>query len=180
MSKSPDFPTSTTLRQNYQRLFQFDLWTIRSLILLMEREENFADRIACLAFLSHIVTIQEMWFNRVLTIPVIEVDDPWAEYSPEELRIRAKEVNRKWMDLIADEEIDLNTMLSIPREDGSKRSMTVREVLDHLLVHGQYHRAQIALFLKKSGIDSPGFDYISYTRSFPDAGLLSWDSGVNP
>ncbi len=179
MLNPSDLPTPTTLRQNYQRLFQFDLWSIRSLVLLMERKERFSDRIACLAFLSHIVTIQETWFNRILTIPVLEENDPWVEYTPEELRKRAKAINQKWVDLIGDEEINLNTILTIPREDGSKSQKMIREVLDHLLVHGQYHRAQIALFLKKSGIDSPGFDYISYTRSFPDAGMVTWDSGTN-
>lgn len=158
----------TTLRQRYQRLFMFDLWSTRSLVKLLEDGPAFSDRIACMAFLSHIVTVQEIWMRRILREPWQEGDDepdPWAEYDPPELRKKAAAIHQRWIDLIGDEEIDLETELILPRPDGGSSRMTLRQVLDRIIVHGQHHRAQIGLFLRKSGLEAPVHDYFSYTHS---------------
>lgn len=162
-----DMMQETTLRQRYQRLFMFDLWSTRSLVKMIEEGPDFSDRVACLAFLSHIVTVQEIWMRRILREPWQDGEDepdPWAEYKPPQLRKKAAAIHQRWIDLIGDEEIDLETELTLPRPDGSITRMALRQVLEHLIVHGQHHRAQIGLFLRKSGVEAPVNDYFSYTR----------------
>lgn len=158
---------SSQLRQRYQRLFQYDLWCIRTYLSLIEAEDPFPDRIACLAFLSHIVTVQEHWYMRMFGDST-EGLDVWVEYTGEQLRKKARSVHQRWLDLIGDHDTDIKATLVLTREDGSSQNITVLQVLDHVLVHGQYHLAQVSLFLKKSGVDAPSYDYAMYAKSLPD------------
>lgn len=158
---------SSGLRQRYQRLFQYDLWCTRTYLSFIEKEEPFPDRIACLAFLSHIVTVQEHWYMRIFGESTLGLD-VWVEYSGQELRKKARSVHQRWIDLIGDHDTDLESTLVLTREDGSSLHITFLQVLDHVLIHGQHHLAQIALFLKKSGVDAPTYDYSMYARSLPD------------
>jgi uncharacterized damage-inducible protein DinB len=157
-----------SLRQRYQRLFQFDLWSNRKLLNLVEKEGEFRDRTACLAFISHIVNVQEIWYYDVLNRQDERLAMLWDEYTVDELRQRCAQWSRRWVDLIGDHEVDLHVKLRWETFEGTPVSMTLTRVLDHLIVHGQHHRAQVGLFLKKSGVASPGFDYFSYTRKLDD------------
>lgn len=160
--------STPSLRQRYQRLFRFDLWSNRKLLDLLEAQGEFADHTACLAYISHIVNVQEIWYHDVLRREDELLTMLWDEFTIEELRPRAREWTRRWVDLIGDHDVDLQTVLHFDRPDGLTTSLTLLGVLNHLIVHGQHHRAQIGLFLKKSGVASPGFDYFSYNRRLDD------------
>ncbi len=151
-------------RQKIQKLFLFDLWCTRKLCDLLERSDEFEDKPACIAFLSHIVNAQKIWFHRVIEFEVGE-PDTWEEYPVDELRRVAKKANRKWMDLVADHEVDLDTEIFYRNTKGVGYQNALWQICHHLIIHGQHHRAQISLLLRKSGIDPPPIDYIHYTRS---------------
>jgi len=49
----------------------------------------------------------------------------------------------------------LDRLVSFTFTDGDKGSMTVREILSHLLIHGAYHRGNIGMILADCGVDKP-------------------------
>jgi uncharacterized damage-inducible protein DinB len=45
----------------------------------------------------------------------------------------------------------------------------VDDILAHVLLHGQYHRGQIALLVRAAGGEPPSTDYILFARDTPPA-----------
>lgn len=140
------------------------MWCTRKLSDLLADHESFRDRAAVAAFLAHIVNVQEYWFERVIQFPDQDTDR-WEEYPPGEIRERAKDANRKWLDLIGDHEVDLDTEIFFETEKGVSRSAPIHRICRHLIQHGEHHRAQILLFLRNCDINTPLVDYAGYSKS---------------
>lgn len=151
-------------RQRMQQLFMFDLWCTRKLTDLIIKNENFKERIACAAFLSHIITAQKIWFSRVTGQTADLELDHWMEYEIGELKSKARKSSKKWMDLIGDYDVHPDKIVQYENSKGVLYQNTVWKICQHLIIHGQYHRAQISLFLRNSDIKPPDTDFISYTR----------------
>lgn len=155
-------------RQKLQRLFQFDLWCTRKLIKILQSEVNCDQKPACLAFLSHIVNVQQNWYDRV-TISEAEPVYVWTEYDPAELRTKARKIQVKWIDLIGDHEVDLDSLIYYRNSRGAEYAGFLRQICHHLIIHGQHHRAQISLFFGKCGLEAPALDYADYLYALPEA-----------
>lgn len=151
-------------RRQLQRLFLFDLWCTRKLTGVLENNGNFEEKPACSAFLSHIVNAQKLWFYRVVRLGIEDVD-PWEEFLLNDLKEEAKSVSQLWIDLIGDHEMDLETVIHYQNSSGFSFQNRVLDICHHLIIHGQHHRAQISLLLRRSGIAPPPTDYIHYLRS---------------
>lgn len=150
-------------RQKLQHLFRYDLWCNRKLADILKSEPAFEERPACVAFLSHIINAQQVWYNRVIDFE-IEPVDIWGEFQPDELPSKARKVQVKWLDLIGDHDVDLDTLIYYSNSKGVEYSNPLWQICHHLIIHGQHHRAQISLLMRKSGMEPPATDYIFYTR----------------
>lgn len=150
-------------RQKLQHLFQFDLWCNRKLAEILNSDHDFGEKPACVAFLSHVISAQQIWFNRVIGFEPDSIDI-WEEFSTDELAARAKKVQHKWLDLIGDHEVDLDTAIYYTNSKGMEYRNLLWQICHHLIIHGQHHRAQISLLLRKDGIEPPETDYIHYIR----------------
>ena len=148
-------------RQKLQRLFQFDLWCSRKLNSIFRSGFECDQTPACRAFLSHIINVQNKWFDRVTgedTTPVYL----WEDIDPADLNAKARKIHGKWMDLVGDHEVDLDSTIYWMNEKGVEYSGTLQQICNHIIIHGQHHRAQIALLLMKCGSAPPEIDYIHY------------------
>lgn len=152
-------------RKQLQHLFQFDLWCTRQLTNLYFKNEPFAQQEAILAFISHIINAQKIWFQRMMQLPFFEDIDVWFEYDPEEIKMEAKETSQLWLDLLEDSNVDLDKKITYQNSSQITYRNSLREVCHHLIIHGQHHRAQIAIFLNNCDIKPPSIDYIHFARS---------------
>ncbi|MEX0646212.1 MAG: DinB family protein [Balneolaceae bacterium] len=150
-------------RQKIQQLFQFDLWCNRRLAGLVMDEAPFPELETCISLLSHIINAQEIWFYRVVKIPAPDIVI-WGKHEPEELTDKAEQAHQKWVDLIGDHEADLETEIHYAKTKGQNFQNSLWQIAHHLIIHGQHHRAQISLLLRKCDIVPPPIDYIYYTR----------------
>lgn len=148
-------------RQKLQRLFTYDLWCARKLLDHFNSHTPFKNEVACRAFLSHIVNIQDVWYHRVVETSVSDTEK-WDEYKPQALRKKAKRLNQRWIDLIGDHEVDLRSEIYYITEERVKKSAVLSDICRHLIVHGEFHRAQISLFLRNCDIKPPKIDYTHY------------------
>lgn len=151
-------------RQELQHLFQYDLWSARKLADTLLESNDFPEKAACFAFLSHIVNVQKRWFQRVVLIDLGTVE-PWYEYEPQNFKRKAKEASQLWMDLIGDHEVDLSAHISYQDSLGNERVLPIEEICRHLIVHGQHHRAQVALMLGKGGVEAPVTDFSNFSKT---------------
>ena len=77
------------------------------------------------------------------------------------------------MDFIADHEVDLDAEIHYQNSKGADYYNSAWEIINHLIIHGQHHRAQISLFLRNCDINPPAIDYIHYARMAKSAELLN-------
>ncbi len=152
-------------RQKLQQLFVFDLWSTRKLVDVFTENIPFKEQEACVSLISHVINAQKIWFSRVVEISADGDLDIWTNYDIKELKRKAKKANQAWIDLVGDHEVDLDKLIKYKSSKGVNYYNSVWEICNHLIIHGQHHRAQIALILKNSGIEPPLLDYAHYTRT---------------
>lgn len=152
-------------RQKLQQLFLFDLWSNRKLTDLIIEKSPFKQQVACAAFVSHIINAHKIWFSRVVEFSVEDDLDTWTEYEPGELKKEARKSTQMWLDLIGDHDVDLDTVIVYANSKGMEYRNSIWQICNHLVIHGQHHRAQISLFLKNCDINPPSIDYIHYART---------------
>lgn len=151
-------------RQKLQHLFQFDLWCTRKLTNLFINKAPFSELSACAAFTSHIINAQEIWYNRVTDNSDLSITT-WTEYPLPDIKKHAKKAHKKWLNLIADHEVNLDTEIFYKNSSGTDFHNSIWQICQHLIIHGQHHRAQISIFLRKCDIKPPEIDYIHYART---------------
>jgi uncharacterized damage-inducible protein DinB len=62
------------------------------------------------------------------------------------------------------DERDLEQTISYTNQHGLAYTTSVRDILFHLAAHGAYHRGQISLVLRESGLEPVNTDYITFVR----------------
>lgn len=154
-------------RQKIQRLFIFDYWCTRKLSDFIANQNHFKERSGCLAFLSHIINAQKIWYDRILADnhPDTEL---WHEYELGDIKREAGEIHKKWVALIGDHDLNIDTVIAYQNSRGAKFNNMIHEICTHIILHGQHHRAQINLLLRSSEIQPPSIDYIHYIRSIKE------------
>ena len=150
-------------RQKIQHLFQFDLWCTQNLTNFLLEKSPFTEFNNSISFLSHIINAQEIWFYRIVQQPPPDIGI-WTEYKPEDLPKVAREAHQKWLDLIGDHEVDLDSEIHYTNTKGVLFQNPIWQIAHHVIIHGQHHRAQISLLLRNCDIAPPPTDYIHYTR----------------
>lgn len=161
------------LRQEMQHLFQFDLWCTHTLVDIVTESTPFKEQETCISLLSHIINAQKIWYRRVIKSSTENEVGIWDTHDLEILKNKARKANQKWIDFIADHEVNVEAEIHYQNSKGMNFSNSVWEVCNHLIIHGQHHRAQISLFLRNSDIKPPAIDYIHYARIAKSAELLN-------
>ena len=141
-----------------KRLFEYefrvDAVILENLVRSSDLEEGWR-------LFTHLLAAQELWLSRMegreSTLPVWP--DPDAELCHTLLK-RNREGYGAFLERLDDEE----RLCSYTNSQKVPFTSTVGEILDHLLLHGAYHRGQIALHFSNAGLDPALTDYIAFTR----------------
>jgi uncharacterized damage-inducible protein DinB len=59
---------------------------------------------------------------------------------------------------------DTDRVIDYTNQSGKAFQTSIRDILTHVGLHGQYHRGQINSKLRASGVDPAGVDYILFVR----------------
>jgi len=144
---------------NFERQIAYDQWANKLTINAISECEGTSSDTELTKHLGHLLHAQIIWYNRVLEIH--EKVSLWPELSLEEC-----------LELISGSSaIDLNKLVPKANEiciyknsKGESFQTKVAEIIQHIIIHGQHHRAQIALLLRQKGITPPATDLIFFTR----------------
>ncbi|HEX5581026.1 MAG TPA: DinB family protein [Gemmatimonadaceae bacterium] len=143
------------------RLFTYDAWAnaeaLRSLR-AMPAPPPFA-----LGWLAHIVGAQEVWWGR-LQDPVVPAEI-WPQLTITECALRLDEMAGRWRALFATVGPGgLERPLDYANSRGERFSTPLGDVLMHVVMHGVYHRGQIATAVRAAGGVPAVTDYIHAVR----------------
>jgi uncharacterized damage-inducible protein DinB len=145
-----------------RQFFEYDYWanheTLRSVASLEAPPER------ALKVAGHIVGAQRVWLGR-LESPGGDPPAPWPPMSLEEANAAVNEMHQRWISFLgnlAPERLDED--LVHRNSKGAEFRAPVRDVLMQLVMHGAYHRGQIAAAVRDAGGTPSSTDYITWVR----------------
>jgi uncharacterized damage-inducible protein DinB len=142
-----------------QRRHEYNAWANARLAAVLQPEPEHVLRIV-----SHLLGAERLWLARIEGrrtnhIPV------WPELSAEECRALAlenREACERFLKGLADD--DLARAIEYRNSSGAQFTTLLGDILEHLLLHGAYHRGQVAAALRQSGASPPVTDFIAWVR----------------
>ncbi|MEH7483423.1 DinB family protein [Neobacillus drentensis] len=113
---------------------------------------------------SHILLAEHVWFTRLIgsdssKIPI------WAEVSLGACTEMVNQNNLNFKEFLSGLSIPaLDQIVSYRNSKGNEFNNSVRDILTHVALHGQYHRGQINLLLRANEIEPVNVDFITFRR----------------
>ena len=141
-----------------QQKIDYDLWANKEVLKVLKtvKEEEVLSEITRL--FAHLFKAQIIWYDRVQGIG--EHVEIWGSYTLEDCESLLNDSHAMLEGVAAkiDEECAYQNSL------GHSFTNKVSDIFEQLIIHGQHHRAQIFMILRKAGYTPPTTDYIFYVR----------------
>lgn len=118
----------------------------------------------CLAYFAHIAGSQEMWYRRIKGASLEDIEI-WPEYGLAVTQQKLNTLSANWKRLLDSNSSNLDKTISYKNSKGTPFDTILSDILHHVIIHGQHHRAQIAQLLRQASIDPPTTDFIYFSRS---------------
>ena len=139
------------------RLFEYDTWANREVISHLRR---IAVPPRALTILNHILGAEWLWLGRIHGDPKPAV--VWPQLTLDECEAQTRVLLVEWIRTLHEE--DLSRRVDYTNSQGERWSNTIEDILTHVVLHGTYHRGQIATIVRQSG-ETPAYtDYIHAVR----------------
>ena len=143
---------------DFRRLIEYDSWANERVFKVIGQLKKGEKREKAERLFSHILGAQSVWILRIEGSA--EEQEVWPDRSTSEMKEIIENNNKKLHDLISRKE----EYITYQNSKGHKFENKVEEILLHLTIHGQHHRAQIATLLREGGIEPPATDFIYFLR----------------
>jgi uncharacterized damage-inducible protein DinB len=117
-----------------------------------------------LPLFGHVLGAEEAWLARLESRP--QRVSVWPNLSVALCETLAAEIAlgyKHFFDKLT--HADLDTVVRYRNTKGDEYVNSVLDMLTHVVIHGAYHRGQIARIIGRAGGQSPNTDYITYIRS---------------
>ena len=141
---------------NLQRLFAYDDWANH----LEVEHLRAASTPRALTLLAHIVGTQWLWYARLRDekprMPV------WPELTLDDCERSLDLLRGHWSEYV--ETAPLDQSIAYTNSKGEPWTSRIDDVLTHVVLHGTYHRGQIATVLRGAELEPAYTDYIHCTR----------------
>jgi uncharacterized damage-inducible protein DinB len=143
--------------ETMERLFDYDDWANREEVARLRA----IDSPPALRLLSHIVGTQWLWLARIRSeTPRMPV---WPELTLDQAAGELDPLRDRWRETLRD--VDRASSIDYRNSKGEPWSSTIDDVLMHVVMHGAYHRGQIATIVRQGG-ETPAYtDFIHATRT---------------
>ena len=155
--------------QDFLRMFAYDNWANRECLTAMRapRPASTHASLNTIARMAHIFSAQKLWLERILkqrqSMPV------WPSATIEDCMALADEMSSAWRNYLTQLAAQLppgslDGKVEYRNSKGEPWSSRVEDILTHVLFHSAYHRGQIALQMRASGIEPAYTDFIHAVR----------------
>jgi uncharacterized damage-inducible protein DinB len=116
-----------------------------------------------LPLLAHLLGAEHVWLSRLRNQPATH--SAWPTLTLIECEKLANENSEGYESFASRLDDDnLTALLSYRNSRGDEFTNSVIDILTHVVVHGAYHRGQIAKSLGRAGIPAVNTDYITFAR----------------
>jgi uncharacterized damage-inducible protein DinB len=145
-----------------QKMYEHLNWANRRILETLQNAE--ADNQQVISLFSHILYAEQVWLTRLKGMDSLQLPI-WSDGDLgicAELIEENEENFKTFLNLI--ENTDLDKLLSYTNSKGKEFKTSMRDILTHVALHGQYHRGQINLRLRADGIEPVNTDFITFVR----------------
>lgn len=140
-------------------LIDYDEWANRKVFNAIKGLEAESYEAELYKQFAHLLATQIVWMSRITgNSSKLAI---WPDLSIHETETLMNENPKKLKNLISRKD----TLITYKNSRGEEFQNSVEEILMHLTIHGQHHRAQIAKLLRKAGTSPPGTDFIFFLRT---------------
>lgn len=113
---------------------------------------------------SHILLAEKVWITRLRGLDSSRLPI-WSEVDIEVCADLVRQNNESLTTFLANlSNFDLDKLLSYTNSKGKVFKNSIRDILTHVALHGQYHRGQINSRLRAAGSEPVNMDYITFVR----------------
>jgi uncharacterized damage-inducible protein DinB len=142
-------------------LYQYDAWANRRVLESLKQPETPPRAIELFA---HILAAQEIWLARLagMDSSQIEVWPALTLADCEEGQRRLERALAEYVRGLSDEALE--QPVDYRTKAGKEYRNTPRQILTHVVFHGQHHRGQIAACLSDAGVTPVSTDLIAHLR----------------
>jgi uncharacterized damage-inducible protein DinB len=151
--------------KDFLRMFAYDSWANRECLAAI-RASGFLSA-DCVGRMAHILSAEKLWLERIQqrsqTMPV------WPTSTLDDCIKLADNMSSEWQNYLAQLEAQapgasLDNEVEYRNSKGEPWSSRVGDILMHVLFHSAYHRGQIALQMRASGLTPASTDFIHAVR----------------
>lgn len=151
--------------KDFLRLFAYEDWANRECLSAMRAADSVSPDM--LGRMAHILAAQKLWLDRLLKQP--QSTPVWPASTIEDCLTLADEMSVAWhsyLERVANPFAPgaLDDHVEYRNSKGEPWSSRVEDILMHVLLHSAYHRGQIALQMRASGLEPAYTDFIHAVR----------------
>jgi uncharacterized damage-inducible protein DinB len=149
-----------------RRLREHAEWADRALLNALQRTPNVPADVV--REYGHVLGGAEVWLARLERRPARAA--VWPALRLAELEDLAGAVHAGYATYVAVlDEPALECLTAYTNSAGQSFETSVKDILMHVALHGQYHRGKINLLLRQAGLSPVPTDYIAFVRGVPAA-----------
>jgi uncharacterized damage-inducible protein DinB len=144
------------------RLFRYDDWANKETWLSLCRMPVPPPK--GVQVMAHIVNTQWLWMSRLKQDGANVV--VWPDYGLDEAERQLPVLRQAWERYLKTRTaFDLDRTIEYVNSKGERFASTVADVLAHVVMHGVYHRGQIAALIREHGGEPAYTDFIQAART---------------
>jgi uncharacterized damage-inducible protein DinB len=151
------------LSEQLRRQFSYDAWANSQVLAGIKSGELQGSLPRPLQLLAHILSAERLWLERIKQQP--QSFAVWPEFSVEQCEAQLKQLERMWPEYLSQISSSmLSNEITYKNTKGESWSSTVNDILTHVLLHSAYHRGQVAILMRNSGVPPAYTDFIHAVR----------------
>jgi uncharacterized damage-inducible protein DinB len=140
-----------------ERLFAYDAWANRE---ALKSIRNAGQQERPLKLIAHVIAAQRLWMARMRRdqspMPV------WPELTIDQCAAEISTLEKEWQKFLR--AADLNADSSYQNTKGESFTSRIGDILTHVIMHGAYHRGQIAAAIRAASSEPAYTDFIHCVR----------------
>src|SRR5262245_16544023 len=149
------------MKAHIERMLRSMAWADQKVIAAVR--DNPAAQPEALPLLGHLLAAEHHWLGR------IEQREPrvtiWPQLTMAECEALAGENAAGYAAMLSRlSEADLSTSVRYRNLKGLEFTTPLLDILTHVVIHGAYHRGQIAKAIGRTGVQAVNTDFIAFTR----------------
>jgi uncharacterized damage-inducible protein DinB len=131
---------------------------------ILETLQNGQENKKAINLFSHILHAENVWYTRLKGADSSHLPI-WSEVSIESCVEMVNQNHHNYDEFLSTlSNSDLDQLVSYKNSNGTEFNNSIRDILTHVALHGQYHRGQINQLLRAADKEPISVDYIIFRR----------------